>query len=793
MDYTKISNELNKRRTIYALLLIILIVGVYFRIELLKYPDFYSPDGFFKYAVLEQAVLHNYSIPKDLIYSGFPIHNYISNRLGGYFVTLYPYMILKLFGVSLYTTMRAIPILFGLLDILGVYLLALYLSKNRFVGLLAAFLIAVLPGNFEVTAASVYRGDIFISIFAILSIVFFIKVFNESNKNKKYLYAIISPFILGIGSIIWGGNPFVVAIYMLAIIMVVVLGFIELNKEYLKGSLMLSASLIIEYLMEHLFVYLTIIRSPEFLTGTSFFIFYVPILVGTFLAFEIVDYKLKSLEGLKKQNSIIQSIFKSKTYRFTFVVVIFIVALSFVSVEFSGLIKTIATGGGLVSAVSPLGHTIEELEPPTLSFLWASFNISLVFFLVGVVLYIFYSQKFLNNTKGFKPKFDSNNISVSFLAIFSYLLITGYLQSQATRYNSLLSIPLVVFSAYGIFYLGKIFYEYSNYQLNNGLMYRILGNVKFVYYGLISGFIIISLMYAFTYLYSMTPSNGMGFGFMQILSWVHNNTPSNSTFLAAWPDGSGIEYAERYTVTDSVAGQNALLIAGFSKFLFNDTSDIGYLKNVSEPDYIFERYYWLYEMGGLEYEGLLVNTSNKSDLHLYTSPKVFDSKSYNYSATLPYKYGEPAKDYYDLVYNAPMVTSNGNIASEELHLIFYYNVSNPNDSAAVGYIGDNKSAIYTIKHVVILNNDGMNNYVINNTKNYLNFTLIMVTNGGSVDASSPINGMLLGKNMFRSNFMKLELCTPNSCDYGNSSVTAKVVYQNGDGKIIKLSYANDSN
>ena len=88
----------NKNLIFIGITLIILIATVYLRIELLQYQGFYEPDGFYHFSVIRAAVNNNFVVPKVLGISGWPQHTLVTEPVGLYWVTLFPYYILRFFG-----------------------------------------------------------------------------------------------------------------------------------------------------------------------------------------------------------------------------------------------------------------------------------------------------------------------------------------------------------------------------------------------------------------------------------------------------------------------------------------------------------------------------------------------------------------------------------------------------------------------------------------------------------------------------------------------------------------------
>ena len=97
---------------------------------------------------------HMLFAPHTLDISGFPSHNAIGEAPGLLSVTVIPYDLLSFTGISYYTVMRWMPIVFGILEAITAYFLVKYLSKGRSLGLLAMFFLSISSGNIARTAAT---------------------------------------------------------------------------------------------------------------------------------------------------------------------------------------------------------------------------------------------------------------------------------------------------------------------------------------------------------------------------------------------------------------------------------------------------------------------------------------------------------------------------------------------------------------------------------------------------------------------------------------------------------------
>ena len=402
-----------------------------------------------------------------------------------------------------------LPVLFGILEIILAYFIAKELSDSRLCGLLAMFFVAVSAGNIARTAALVYRGDTFIAVPLMLALLIMIKGMKLRSTRKMVVYALVAAFILSTGVLVWNGSPYIVAIYMLSLVLLTALFIHILEARALKDGPDIHCRP------------LPALSPPErlrragrgagraALEGNSFLAFYIPILLGAVVVFWLTKRGrigvLHSPHGQGVGRHYSNS--HSGAWR----------SWCWPSGATSA---TIATAAGVVRAGErrasnhsnisyAVGVTTQELQKPSFSFLFASFELGLYLLLIGVrdaaptadgrrgrrgtareasssrpSSYLLAALVFLfllNYAAGFDQLARLRTHSSytccycswptgstapapallegkwhAFLVLFSYLAVTAYLQYNAIRYNSLLSIPLAIFAAYGLYTMIEI-------------------------------------------------------------------------------------------------------------------------------------------------------------------------------------------------------------------------------------------------------------------------------------------------------------------------------------------------
>lgn len=713
---------------------IVIIIGVYLRATMLKFTGFFEPDAFYYYSILTQAA-KSFIIPHYSIYSGFPTPNPTAESKGIYYVTLVPYFFLRYFGVSVYTVQRNIPMLFGIFDMIGAFFLVKYLAKSNVLGLLALTMVAFSSGDAARTSALVYRGDGFITIFLIVALILILKGLDLESK-RKYVFMTLGAVILGIGTGVWTGSPFTIAVYMLAIIFFIIYGFIKGKGELLKNAIFLSSLLLLIYGIEKLFEYTDIIPYTILLSGINFFVFFIPILAGSVLGYLILENKV----------SFFSRINRDAATRVKFLISLMFIIIIILVVVLGNYLNLLFTGGGGIVASNAIGITTEELQPPSFPFLWISFSMQLFLAPIGILAFILISKK-----REFSDVSVNNNYG--FLGILAYLVITSWLQAGAVRYNSIVAVPIAIFAAYAIYSIGKIFFK-GNIKIKNF-------DMLYVY---IAVALIMILIIAYTaYAQSNTDyqADGINPAFLNATLWLKNNTPANSTVLTMWPDGSVVEgFGNRRSYTDSVGGEINSRITPFAQFLFNDSVDTNYLYKI-RPDYLLVRNYWFDEISGIAIEGLVTNISAYG-----IDPLSLGNTSYNSTnreSVFQFK-GSP--------FSAALIVKTNVNGSREVAAYESYNGASPLPLDSVLFYDSNNGV-----------------YSFTNTTGNVKLTLF-ISYSQVNNQSLNINSVdLLGPKLPESNFFKLTtLCNNIECEYNNKNVTLSLVYANSDTKIFKVNY-----
>ncbi|MGC8671322.1 MAG: hypothetical protein ACP5TJ_00300 [Candidatus Micrarchaeia archaeon] len=864
---------------IFALAIIgILAVAAYFRTPLLKFYGFYEPDDYYHFSVIRAAVAHNFIVPLYLSISGWPSHTIVSEPRGLYYVVLGPYFLLRFFGVSYYTIMRYISLFFGLFDVLGTYLLARYISKDKLFGLLAMLFVALNMGDAARTSALIFRGDGFITIFLILALAATVAMFKQEKRNKKLAIAVAAGFILSLTNFVWNGGPFTTVVFMLIFIFLISFGFVFRDKKLLTDAKYMLLLFVVWFVFVTLYRHAILIMGQAF-TGWHF----LPILaILSFSAF-FFDWLLgrNELKGLSSYGL------------FAVFAALLIVVFAIVFAVFpSYVVSIVKSGSFLTMSKSRFAETIQELQPPSTSFLFASFGLQLLMLPMGYAIlastsiglakyllaifgiatigfgivlvnkkqaikyFLFSLVAFMATLVGFLSSgfvsilsywtlvlvlsliylflkvFDAGRFANGrarflfdytepMLVVIAYFAVTAYLQMNAIRFNSLVSVPLSILAAYAVYWLLMLSKRYK-------IVYT-LG-----YIALIAAILAMFLI-SRAYTANLMPAdeicttaffctNPMNPPVVQALSWLKNNSPSNSVVLTLWPDGSLVEgIANRTSVTDSVGSQNGSKADAFAAWLFNSSPDGKFLLSPinGKPNYLLVRYPWLVETGGI-YTESGYGTSNYfnmtfvHDLQNQISMLKYKVPFNQLNETDANQINETANTYIESMYGYGTFMRIGeqiNATTKEENFTFsgYANyiakltireASTSSGEQVGGYLiavnSNNTYSVSMFSNVILYNLVNASSTIIDQAAytNKTNSYSLLVTYSPKPNSKLPINvtgAYMLAPGIAKSNMVKfLYECGYSSCPWDNNIARLQLVYNNLDSKIFKIVY-NDTN
>ena len=794
----------SNRYVFYAVVILLVVLAVYMRLGLIGYQGLFEPDGFFYYSIIQATIANHLSEPQYLPISGFPSHNFIGEAPGLPYLTVIFYLLLSPFGISALTIMRLLPIFTALIEMALAYLIAKRLLNSRVLGMTAMFFVAVSSANIARTGALIYRGDTFISMVMMAALYLLIRTYDSKDMRIKAALAVFAAFVLSTGSLIWNGSPYIIVVYMMALVLAALYAFIKGDLQISKDTLLLSAALIITNILEVIYVSLNGARPGVLFSGIEFYYFYVPLILISVVSYYILSRRRSDY------------MFSAPGRRAVVSVLALLVCAALIYVTANHYVVQALGAAGVQAATNrtstinnAVGSTTQELQKPSTSFLFASFGLQMYFLApIGIILFLLFDDRI----GGSRKESFRLNINIAFIAIFAYLVVTGFLQYNAIRYNSLLSLPIALFAAYGLYasvtllkdvelrrgflltaaavviLAASIYSIYTLYQvLHIGITGKVFAYVAetivpiamllliavYALSGMVTGrmrlaYIGIAVIVVVVYFslakgtmesYTFTQADGINQQFLSAMVWLRNttNTPANSTVLTLWPDGSVVEgWGNRTSYMDSVGGENSIRIFDFANFLLNTTNDSQYISRI-HPDYFISRQYWFVELSGLAQEGIPTNLSAYAYVPLTPTNIQHNATAQFYLFSSQY-------------YNA-----------EVIHF--------GNDTTAnyISYIGQPGSNVGAPMARTMLYNTATGAYqVFNYTGNsrVSNYTFVVFYSNNLISG-----GMIVAPTLYDSNIFKLVYqCNQYECAWGSNNVTMRAVYVNNDTRIYKVVY-----
>lgn len=205
---------------IYLALAAILLLGLATHGYFAHWGVLYEPDDYIYFSVAQQTLANHLIIPKVDAFSHFPTHLPYEEYPGLIYLAVLPASL----GIPLFDIFMYLPLLFGLLGILGTYLLGKEAFSSR-VGLYSALFMALIPAAIYRGMAGEWRGGEFVSVFVIFMAYFMLKAWHSGHKSAAILIPI--PF-MGLSAWFWSGGLYVTA---LAVFSVAVLLLAKLGKK----------------------------------------------------------------------------------------------------------------------------------------------------------------------------------------------------------------------------------------------------------------------------------------------------------------------------------------------------------------------------------------------------------------------------------------------------------------------------------------------------------------------------------------------------------------------------------
>jgi asparagine N-glycosylation enzyme membrane subunit Stt3 len=497
-------------------LVIVLLLGSFFRLFQLGYPYFLGADTSVHYSVFRTSFNLGY-VPEIYELSTYPKGFEITEPLGLYYTALLPAWLignLEVFKVIL-------PIL-GILSILVLFFASRRNFNNK-LALIFALILATSAANVYRTQANLYRGD---AIFFLIFSLTLLMVLNYTRDQEK-LYIILSGLLMAISPLFWNGYPLLFAFFAANFALQALFAFFKDDNKGMRSQF-------------EIFFIASAISTISIKVMSLFFNIYNLVFVDMYLvlflpgisAIYVLFYLLN--ERVVKNN--IQRI----------AVTLLMVAGGFV-VLYLNLphFESLLTGFGLLQAQSGFFQTVAELTPTSFQDMFELFNVLTFIFPVGLALFIYRFKKW-----------ESKDV-----VILAWAVVSIYLLVSSRRFMFHASYCIAFLSAYLLVEIvstlskREIFGEYSKDIFNMFILLVVVLSAS------------LSYSYAST---AFVPS--MDENLFSAIQWLDSNTETNEAVATFWDIGGAVQaYANRPTLTDSVYGQHFGRISELNVFLVNNS------------------------------------------------------------------------------------------------------------------------------------------------------------------------------------------------------------------------------
>ena len=466
-------------------------------------------------------------------------------------------------GLELYDFTILFPAIVGSLTTIVIFALVRVIGGTT-AGLLSAMF-------FSVSLPIIVRGPIgwFKSeplglFFSLIGVYFLLSGINSKDKSA-FLRLIGAGAFTIFGLSAWGGNQFFILVIGFFII---TLPFLRKDHKFLLWAIPVFSisTILFSFSEERLSFNYAFIRG---LGGVS-------LIVPTILMVATIFIQNKSAKN-KSRNSLL------------FIFAIIIIGSSFLILNAENQILPIASHRYLnavnpfLTTTDPLVDSVSEHATTTIqqSFLFNS--ILMIFAGIGIWILI---QNFQKNSERFIK---------SEMLVFSLILgIFGvYLSSTFIRLELFASIPVIIFSSLGLSFLLRNFYNSSTKQKNSFTKIT-----KFSFGAGIIFLLLVPLIYppnSDVFSLTDTPPTILNGGtaytiatndWLDTLSWIKNNTPSNSVFASWWDYGYWIStMGERATLADN-ATLSTLVIQNIAKMLLSEPDEGHKMLLDMDADYV---------------------------------------------------------------------------------------------------------------------------------------------------------------------------------------------------------------
>ncbi|AFK22058.1 STT3 domain-containing protein [Pyrococcus sp. ST04] len=487
---------------------IIVIISTFFRMVTFRFKYFLGFDPYFHLAYIEEALKAGKWFNFFTLAHGpwgFQIKYF--HPLGLWMTPAYIYKILAPFGVSLVTTFKITPVIFGVLTIVFFYLSLRKLFNDR-VAFLSSLLLSMSYGHMFRSMANYYRGDNYMLFWysvALLGIAYALTL----KARWRYAFYLVPALATGFSAAFWQAY-YPIFIFILASgLFLAVWAYLKEEKYFIDSLLIILSTALgalianwiggkLNYGMLGYYRWIGKIVAKK-LNLTFGFIkdVYLLIHLKYLLPLSLVFIFLLYLTARFSKNTRVRE---------AVLVGLTILGLTVLFLKFPAL-KDLSTGFGIFKE-SP----IQETHPPSFNDLWAAYNITL--FLIPLYLLRF------------------RRISLGDFLMFGYIFPTLYMLSIWTRFL-FISAPSIAFLAgFGILEV----YEFIKPKLSGRKLIAVTLALLILIPSISGGL-------AFKTIWEMKPL--INEHWVEALEWLRNNSNENDVILTWWDYGHWVTYYAR--------------------------------------------------------------------------------------------------------------------------------------------------------------------------------------------------------------------------------------------------------
>ena len=510
-------------------ILIPILITVLLRLYPFNFYGFQGSDPYVHFSVANQ--FEKYGLSRGYTLSNYPDGVLITEPFGLYIIPLTFY---HLIPSSLISVFQLMPVIFAVISIMVSYLLFKELFDDRLAIVTSVFL-SLSIANMTRTGFGVYRGEMLMMPFFLASILFLVKgmKINGWKRNQlidKIVTFSISGILLGICPFLWYGYPFAFVTVLLVTSVLVLYGFLIGDiKKPLFAFFVVS---LVSFAIVKMIVFLGLLPVEHRFTSA-----YLPLLIPVFSFVFIVLYYLNDKLNKKRKKILISALLISFPLIFV------------INPNISGTnLSDIFSGFGAAIPLEAYTQAIDELQRPTIEFLFLTLDITLVLAVLGSIILVL------------KTMIEHDWKKILFIA-FSIPVI--YLSLSALRFIFLGSFIFCALSSY--------FFVEMLKQKDKEKVYLML--------------LIVIFVVMFVHVLQVRSQLEFNNYWDNALVWIKTNV-GLSEGIATWRDDAGIiqAFAERMTTTDSVFGQNESKLLEVSDFLLSNTP-----KNISAEYLVLDK------------------------------------------------------------------------------------------------------------------------------------------------------------------------------------------------------------